>query len=122
MNHALNLDPPGPSFILRDDGDDDDGIVIKGQSITLTCDVDDMGQPVADDFVWMRGGHIVNDVRTQNWTIQPVTLETEANISCMATNLVGDGAPDFISIDVSGTERVSDLCSTDRPASPFRVA
>ena len=35
-------------------------------------------------------------------TIDPVTLETEANISCVAVNQVGQGKPDFIAIQVIG--------------------
>jgi hypothetical protein len=41
-------------------------------------------------------------VDSYNWTISPVTLETEANISCLAVNQVGQGEPDFITIEVFG--------------------
>ena len=45
---------------------------------------------------------MVNYVNSFNWTIDPVTLETEANISCVAVNEVGQGKPDFINIQVIG--------------------
>ena len=77
-------------------------MVVKGQAITLTCSVDEPGRPEATEFIWKRGGQIVHDVSTFNWTIDPVTLETEANISCVAKNDVGMGSPDFINIQVIG--------------------
>ena len=77
-------------------------MVVKGQAITLTCSVDEPGRPEATEYIWKRGGQIVHDVSTFNWTIDPVTLETEANISCVAKNDVGQGSPDFINIQVIG--------------------
>ena len=90
-------DPPGQAFISKDTE-----LVVKGQAITLTCSVDEPGRPEATRFIWQRGGHVVNYVNSFNWTIDPVTLETEANISCVAVNEVGQGKPDFINIQVIG--------------------
>ena len=90
-------DPPGRAFIQLDSEQ-----VVKGDSITLTCDVDDLGRPEATDFIWMRGRHVVTHVSSSNWTIDPVTLETKANISCVATNAVGEGTKDFLSMEVFG--------------------
>jgi len=87
--------PPGQAFISKDTE-----MVVKGQAITLTCSVDEPGRPEATEYIWKRGGQIVHDVSTFNWTIDPVTLETEANISCVAKNDVGQGSPDFINIQV----------------------
>lgn len=77
-------------------------MVVKGEAITLTCSVEEPGRPLASEYIWKRGGHVVNYVDTFNWTIDPVTLETEANISCVAVNEVGIGKPDFINIQVYG--------------------
>lgn len=77
-------------------------MVVKGQAITLTCSVEEAGRPEAKKFIWKRGGHVVNYVNSFNWTIDPVTLETEANISCVAENEVGQGKQDFINIQVIG--------------------
>jgi hypothetical protein len=76
--------------------------VVKGDTITLTCEVDDLGRPEATEFRWMRGRHLVSHVNTANWTIEPVSLETEANISCLAVNAVGKGGWDSIAIEVFG--------------------
>ena len=78
--------------------------MVKGDAITLTCEVDDLGRPEAEEYVWTRAGHVVRDVTTSNWTIDP---ETEANISCVAVNVVGEGEPDFINIEVFGEFRIS---------------
>ena len=90
-------DPPGQAFISKDTE-----MVVKGQAITLTCSVEEPGRPEASEYIWKRGGHVVNHVNSFNWTIDPVTLETEANISCVAKNDVGQGNPDFINIQVIG--------------------
>ncbi|XP_071742750.1 synaptogenesis protein syg-2 isoform X3 [Lepeophtheirus salmonis] len=86
---------PGTAFIQKDHDE-----VVKGESLSLTCGVSDPGRPPASTYIWKRGGHVVNDVTTYNWTINPVTLETEANISCVAVNEVGRGTEDYISIQV----------------------
>ncbi len=90
-------DPPGEAFIELDAEE-----VVKGDTITLTCAVEDPGRPEAVDFLWTRGEHIISSVSGSNWTIDPVTLETEANISCRAVNVVGEGGRDSISIEVFG--------------------
>ena len=100
MHRFLFSDPPGAAFIVQDVG-----TVTKGDSISLTCDVSDPGRPAVDPdygYVWQRGGHEVKYVTSANWTIEPVTLETEANISCVATNDVGRGEEDVIAIEVFG--------------------
>ena len=76
--------------------------VIKGESITLTCGVDELGRPPAQEYIWRLGGKVINDINSSNWTIDPVTLETEGNISCVAKNPVGFGTADFIDIEVFG--------------------
>ena len=44
----------------------------------------------------------MSHVRSREWTLDPVTVEAEANISCVAINAVGRGLEDFIQIDVLG--------------------
>ena len=101
LTHKLSFpspaDPPGKAF-LRVDAEE----VVKGDAVTLTCDVDDPGRPEADRFVWMRGRHVVNHVSGRNWTVDPVTLQTKANISCVAVNAVGEGERDSIDVEVFG--------------------
>ena len=74
--------------------------MIKGESITLTCVVEELGRPAATEYIWRLGGKVINDVKSLNWTIDPVTLETEGSISCVAKNSVGLGIPDFIDVEV----------------------
>ena len=64
--------------------------------------VDELGRPRAKEYIWRMGGKVVNHVSSSNWTIDPVTLETEGNISCVAKNPVGLGIPDFIDVEVFG--------------------
>ena len=75
---------------------------INGESITLTCVVEELGRPAASEYIWRVGGKVINDVKSLNWTIDPVTLETEANISCVAKNSVGLGIPGIIDDEVLG--------------------
>ncbi|CAB0012723.1 unnamed protein product [Nesidiocoris tenuis] len=51
--------------------------------------------------LWTRGQHTVMDVTTANWTIDPVTLETESNFTCTAVNLGGESesATVYIKVD-----------------------
>uniref|UniRef100_A0A0A9Y155 Hemicentin-1 n=4 Tax=Lygus hesperus TaxID=30085 RepID=A0A0A9Y155_LYGHE len=61
--------------------------VVKRGSVTLVCAVKEIGRPSNTTFRWTRGSHTVMDVTTANWTIDPVTLETESNFTCTALNL-----------------------------------
>ena len=100
VSHSQTLllsDPPGKAF-LRIDAEE----VVKGDAVTLTCDVGDPGRPEADRFVWMRGRHVVSHVHGRNWTVDPVTLQTKANISCVAVNAVGEGERDSVDVEVFG--------------------
>lgn len=54
------------------------------------CGVKDVGRPPQLTYEWYQGGHLRQDVTTANWTIDPVTLETESNFTCIANN---DGGP-----------------------------
>jgi len=76
--------------------------VVKKSSVTLRCSVDDLGRPETTTYRWLRGTHLIQDVTTANWTIDPVTLETESNFTCLAYNDGGDGKAATVSIEVSG--------------------
>jgi hypothetical protein len=78
--------PPGQATIFQNHD-----TVYKGGSITFTCRLEDHGRPPAKQFVWTRGHQIVNGQTAQNWTINPVTLSTQTNISCHAVNAAGEG-------------------------------
>jgi hypothetical protein len=76
--------------------------VIKKSSVTLRCSVDDAGRPETTTYHWLRGTHTIQDVTTANWTIDPVTLETESNFTCSAYNKGGEGDSATVYIEVSG--------------------
>ena len=76
--------------------------VIKKQSLTITCSVEDPGRPEITGFKWMRGLHRLPDENQAVLRIESVNLETEANFTCMAYNSAGDGDPASTFIDVQG--------------------
>jgi len=88
--------PPGNATIVKDTER-----VVKGSKLTLTCLVPDLGRPRALAYKWILGGHVVNHITTESWTIDPVTLETQSNVSCMAVNHIGTGSLDATTIQVS---------------------
>ncbi|XP_045123889.1 uncharacterized protein LOC123511891 isoform X3 [Portunus trituberculatus] len=85
---------PGPAFINKP------SYVKKGTSLELTCSVEDAGNPAANQFRWFRGSHLVPDVTTATWTINPVSLETEDNFTCVPFNVEGEGDRASVFIDV----------------------
>lgn len=76
--------------------------VIKKSSVTLRCSVDDAGRPETTTYRWLRGTHLIQNVTTANWTIDPVTQETESNFTCLAYNKGGEGDPATVYIEVYG--------------------
>lgn len=75
-------------------------VAIKKKSVTLTCSVEDGGNPIATRYRWLRGGVAVMDVVTPVWTVDPVGLESRTNFSCYAHNEGGSGIPATIQLDV----------------------
>lgn len=107
-------DPPGPAKL-----DYEPKKVVKKGSVKLTCSVEDAGRPPSNTFRWVRGSHLIQDVTSSNWTIDPVTLETKANFTCSAYNLGGEGGSSSVFIDVHGRIVLLDLfgsnfCSLQR--------
>lgn len=76
-------------------------IPIKGQSMVLTCVVDDPGNPKSTRFRWLQGDDLVKDIVTSEWTIYPVGLRNRNNYSCYAFNDGGNGTMATISINVN---------------------
>lgn len=75
-------------------------IAIKKQSVTLTCSVDDGGNPNATRYRWFRGGSPVMDIITAVWPVDPVGLDSRTNFTCFAYNEGGKGNPATIELDV----------------------
>ncbi|XP_045485352.1 uncharacterized protein LOC110992992 isoform X2 [Pieris rapae] len=74
--------------------------VVKGKSLVLSCSIQEKGRPEAHRFRWHRGGRVVSDIVSQNWTIDPVTLDHRTNFSCRGVNAGGEGEPAFVNVDV----------------------
>nr|XP_053643781.1 hemicentin-1-like [Cherax quadricarinatus] len=87
--------PPGQAFITYQPP-----MVVKGLSLELTCNVEDPGRPAATTFRWYRGSHLVPDETTASWTINPVSLETEDNFTCVPVNIEGEGERATLNVDV----------------------
>ncbi|XP_042874812.1 hemicentin-1-like isoform X7 [Penaeus japonicus] len=75
-------------------------MAVKGISLELTCSVQDPGQPEATEFIWYRGAHRVPDETSATWIIDPVSLETEDEFTCIPVNSEGAGENATTSIDV----------------------
>ena len=78
--------PPGPPTIVQTSH-----TIYKDGAVTFTCLLRDPGKPPPSHFVWTRGGYAINGQTSQNWTINPVTLSIQTNISCHAVNTAGEG-------------------------------
>ncbi|CAH0598757.1 unnamed protein product [Chrysodeixis includens] len=87
--------PPGPAKLTYSPWR-----VVKGKSLVLSCSIKEKGRPEAHRFRWTRGGRLVSDIVSQNWTIDPVTLDHRTNLSCRGINAGGEGEQAFTSIDV----------------------
>jgi hypothetical protein len=75
-------------------------IPLKRSTMTLTCSVDDAGNPKSARYHWLRGDDPVKDIVTYQWTIDPVTLHSRNNFSCYALNDGGNGTMATIYVDV----------------------
>ncbi|GLG96061.1 Protein turtle [Gryllus bimaculatus] len=88
--------PPGPATLVYAPTQ-----VVKKSHVTLSCSVEDPGRPATSTFRWTRGSHHIHDMTSGNWTIDPVTLETQSNFTCLAYNEGGEGEPASVAINVS---------------------
>ncbi|XP_059047752.1 hemicentin-1 isoform X2 [Achroia grisella] len=87
--------PPGPAKLTYSPWR-----VVKGKSLVLSCSIKEKGRPESHRFRWHRGGRVVSDIVSQNWTIDPVTLDHRTSFSCRGINAGGEGEPATTSIDV----------------------
>ncbi|XP_039278812.1 uncharacterized protein LOC111055569 [Nilaparvata lugens] len=75
--------------------------VVKKGRIQLTCSVEDPGRPDNPTYHWFRNYQALQQGPvTANYTIDPVTLETDANFTCSAVNLGGESESDTVHIKV----------------------
>lgn len=94
----LFVDPPGPATIVPGQQQRP----LKGQSVTLTCHVNDTGLPATSTFRWEHGPTLLN-VTGNTLITEPVTTATQGNYSCAAVNKVGAGHAAHWVLDALGT-------------------
>ena len=97
----VNYPPGNASIVLEGEWAGAGAGVVKGATVRVRCEVGDLGRPAATQYRWVLGGHTLAQVTGSSWTIRPVTLETQAALSCAAVNRVGRGSEDTRTIEVS---------------------
>jgi hypothetical protein len=75
-------------------------IPLKRKSLVLSCEVEDLGNPKASKYRWLRGDEPVKYIETAEWTIEPVGLHSRNNFSCCAFNEGGNGTWATIDVDI----------------------
>jgi len=71
----------------------------KGGSLTLLCNLEDQGNPTAEEYVWTRGDEILSE-RTNNLTLDGLSAESQGPVSCAGVNTLGQGEQDSLNITV----------------------
>ncbi|XP_047999842.1 nephrin-like isoform X3 [Leguminivora glycinivorella] len=87
--------PPGPAKLVYSPWR-----VVKQKSLILTCSIGEKGRPEAQRFRWHRGGRLVPDIVSANWTIDPIGIDHRTNFSCRGFNAGGEGPPATTFINV----------------------
>ncbi|XP_037073328.1 hemicentin-1-like [Pollicipes pollicipes] len=80
-------------------------VVLKDMQVTLTCEVDDLGYPPAGQYLWMRGSHVVTDIRTRQWRVDAASLEEDDRFGCVAHNVAGSSTEGAALLDVLAKPR-----------------
>jgi len=71
----------------------------KGGSVTLLCNLEDQGNPTAEEYVWTRGDEILSE-RSDNLTLHGLAVESQGTVSCAGVNTLGQGDQDSLNITV----------------------
>ncbi|XP_022258808.1 hemicentin-1-like isoform X2 [Limulus polyphemus] len=83
---------PGPAKVVEITSP-----AVKGRRSTLQCIVEDLGSPKATQFHWKHSIEVLPDI-FQNYTTDPVGLDTQGNYTCSAVNNVGRGPSGYINL------------------------
>ncbi|XP_076325692.1 hemicentin-2-like isoform X2 [Tachypleus tridentatus] len=83
--------PPGPSKVLSKEEK-----MVKGNPVTLYCEISDPGFPPASIFRWEINDLVLNNT-SDVYVSEPISVGAEGNYSCAAINQVatGDSAAPF---------------------------
>lgn len=77
-------------------------VVVKDESMVLTCSVSDYGQPAVTQYRWTRNGNVIPEITDAQWNVSQVTLGYQANYTCTPVNEAGEGETASTEIDVFG--------------------
>lgn len=75
-------------------------VPISRKSMTLTCLIEDGGNPKSTRFHWLRGDELVKDIVSAEWIIDPVNFDSRNKYSCYALNDGGSGTMATINVEV----------------------
>lgn len=83
-------------------------VVVKGSTVWLKCEVENLGRPEATQYHWYSGNsEMFGPAEGNRYKITTVGSKDMRNYSCNAANAAGHGENASISIDVHGSY---DLC------------
>ncbi|XP_022251878.1 titin-like [Limulus polyphemus] len=92
--------PPGLTKVLSKEEK-----VVKGDSVTLYCEISDLGFPPASTFRWEMNDLVLNT--TSNFYVShPISVATEGNYSCAAVNQVAIGNTTPFKLDALAPPRL----------------
>jgi hypothetical protein len=81
-------------------------VISKEDKVTLICSVEDLGNPKARRFRWLRGDNLMKDTVDYKWVTE-ASLDTRNNFSCYAHNEGGNGTMATVSLDVLARPRIT---------------
>ena len=99
MKCTLSLDLPGPSALSQE------AEALKDGSVTLLCNVEDKGNPIANEYIWTRGEDSLS-YTSYNLTLDNIAADSQGNISCAAVNILGQGQEDILQLLVCGKHSI----------------
>lgn len=85
---------PGPARVVVASG-----YAVKNKPAQLQCILDDLGHPTAEKYKW-DVNNVLTDFEIKNFTIENVTMTTQANYSCKALNSVGEGPRGYMDLNL----------------------
>eukprot|EP00092_Neocalanus_flemingeri_P009188 GFUD01009889.1.p1 GENE.GFUD01009889.1~~GFUD01009889.1.p1 ORF type:complete len:1498 (+),score=504.87 GFUD01009889.1:68-4561(+) len=88
VSESVDLDVlylPGQAVISQEEEE-----AQKGGSVTLQCQLEDQGNPVAKEYIWTKGEDILAET-SANLTLHNIAVDSQGNFSCAGVNDLGQG-------------------------------
>jgi len=73
---------------------------VKGEEVQLSCFLEDPGNPLATEFLWMKDGEELEET-SSNLTVADLAVADQGNYSCAGRNPIGVGESDLIFLDIT---------------------